>query len=261
MQNNLYKAIIKKDLKTVFSDRLIYLPFVLIPLIFCLLLPIGIYIGTMFSETMKDDFNSIPFPDIKDTFTEKDKLIAFALGFMFPPLFLIIPIFSGSIIAGTGFIGEKENKTIESLLYTNVTIGQLFKAKILSAFIPSLIVTFISFALFLIVNILGIYIVGSQYEFPFLKWSVLVLWLCPVITLLAIFMMVLVSAKAKSFQEAQQRTVFIILPIIFLIIGQVSGLFYLNTLIIFMIGLFILIINYFLFKAAINSYTPEKLVA
>lgn len=261
MQNNLYRAIVGKDLKTVFSDRLIYLPFILVPIIFCLLLPAGIYIGTIFSDSMKEDFNSIPFPDINDTYTDKDKLVAFALGFMFPPLFLIIPIMTASIIAGTGFVGEKENRTIESILYTNVTVNQLFKAKILSALVPSLTITFISFILFFIANILGIYIVGSQYEFPYAKWIVLVLWLCPAVTLLAIFMMVLVSAKAKTFQEAQQRTVFIILPIIFLILGQVSGLFYLNSLIIFTIGLFIFILNYFLFKKAVSSYTPEKLVA
>lgn len=261
MPNNIYKAIIRKDLRMVFSDKLIYLPFLLIPVIFCIIMPVGIFIGTNFADSMKDDFNSIPFPDIKDTYTDKDKLIAFSLGFMFPPLFLIIPILTASIIAGTGFVGEKENRTIESILYTNVTIGQLFKAKILSAFIPSFTITFLSFVLFLVVNIIGINLVGSQYVFPYLKWIILILWLCPAVSLLAIFVMVRVSASAKSFQEAQQRTVFIILPIIFILIGQVSGLFYLNTLIIFAIGLFVFGLNYFLFKAAINSYTAEKLVA
>lgn len=261
MLGNIYKAISKKDIKMVFSDRLIYLPIILIPIIFCFVLPIGIYIGSNFAETMKDDFNEIPFPGIDDSYTEKDKLIAFALGFMFPSLFLIIPILTASMIAGTGFVGEKENKTIESILYTNVTISQLFKAKIISAFIPSFTLTLASFIIFFIVNIIGINLVESIYVFPYLKWTVLILWLSPAVSLLAIYLMVLVSANANSFQEAQQRTVFIILPVILLVVGQATGLFYLNILTIFIIGLFIFILNYFLFKAAINSYTAEKLVA
>jgi len=259
MADNFYKAIIKKDLRTVFSDKLIYLPFILVPVIFCVILPIGAFIGSAFGNSA-NGLNSIPLPGIDPSYNAGDKVLAVALGMLFPSLFLLIPIMSGSIVAATGFIGEKEKKTIESLLYTRISIEQLFKAKILSAFVPSFLLTLASFILFFVISMAGLSIVGSHYVFPFMKWFVLIFWLSPVITLLAIFIMVLTSAKAKSFQEAQQRVVFIILPVVLIILGQVSGLFYLDTLVIFIAGLFILGINYFMLKLAVKSYTAEKLV-
>ena len=42
-----------------------------------------------------------------------------------------------SVVAASSFVGEKERKTLESLLYTPIDIASLFWGKLLSAFIPA----------------------------------------------------------------------------------------------------------------------------
>lgn len=262
MKSSVYKAFIKKDLKTVFGDKIIFLPMIIIPVIFCLLLPVGLLIGINFiPEKMSDsDFDKLPLPPEIMLLGEKEKILYTSLNILFPSLFLLIPVLTASIIAGTGFVGEKENKTIESILYSPVSISEIFNAKILSAFIPSFLITVFSFLMFLFVMLIGINLSGINLPFPVLKWSLLTLWVSPSVSLLSIFVMVIISASAKTYQQAQQRIIFIILPLLFLIIGQLSGIFILNSLLLFIIGLLIFITDFFLLKLSVKNFIPEKLI-
>jgi hypothetical protein len=72
--------------------------------------------------------------------------------------------------------------------------------------------------------------------------------------------MIVTSAKSKNFQEAQQKVVLIVLPVVVLTIGQATGLFALNTLILAILGLVVFLLNYILLTAAANSFVPEKLI-
>ncbi len=74
---------------------------------------------------------------------------------MFPSYFLIIPIMCSGVIGASSFVGEKEHKTLESLLYTPISMEQLLRAKILGVFVPSYIVTLISFIVFGIIFNVG----------------------------------------------------------------------------------------------------------
>ncbi|MBE2255122.1 MAG: ABC transporter permease subunit [Ignavibacteria bacterium] len=262
MKSSVYKAFIKKDLKTVFGDKLIYLPVVIVPAIFCIILPLGFIIGANFmpESTMNADFKNLPLPEELSHLNMNEKFLYMSLNTIFPSLFLLIPVMSASIIAGTGFVGERENKTIESILYTPVSTTDIFNAKVLSAFIPSFIYTIFTFLVFLLIIFIGILISEVKIVFPYEKWLVLIFWLSPAIALLSVFIMVLVSAKAKTFQQAQQRIVYIILPVILIGVGQISGLFIVNTFIIFLLGLLVFVSDYFLYKFCINSFIPEKLI-
>jgi ABC-type Na+ efflux pump permease subunit len=179
---------------------------------------------------------------------------------MFPNLFLLIPIMASSIIAASSFVGEKERKTMESLLYTPMSIKQLFTAKVIGTAIPAYIISLMCFVVFgIIVNIGGWFYFG-RLIFPNLKWIILVLWVTPAVTILAIAIMVIVSAKAETFQDAQQMSGFIVVPVILLFVGQVSGLFMLNTLILLAAGAVLYVADYILIKVASGKFMPEKLV-
>ncbi|HRE40799.1 MAG TPA: ABC transporter permease subunit [Ignavibacteria bacterium] len=262
MKSLIYKAFIKKDLKTVFGDKIIYLPFIILPVIFCVILPAGFIIASNFMSdaSVNDNFKEIPLPEEFQSLNLREKFLYLSLNTIFPSLFLLIPIMSASIIAGTGFVGEKENKTIESILYTPVSVSEIFKAKVLSALIPSILFTFVSFIIFFIILFIGKALSSVEIIIPVVKWFTLVFWLSPALALLAVLFMVLVSAKAKTFQQAQQRIVYIILPLIIIGIGQISGIFILNSLVLFIAGILIFTCNYFLFKFCEQSFVPEKLI-
>ena len=67
-------------------------------------------------------------------------LIVLILVYFFAPFYLILPLMVASVIAADSFAGEKERKTLEALLYTPTTDGELFLAKMLSAWTPAVAV-------------------------------------------------------------------------------------------------------------------------
>jgi membrane-bound ClpP family serine protease len=72
--------------------------------------------------------------------------------------------------------------------------------------------------------------------------------------------MVLVSAKANTFQEAQQMSAFIVLPVILLLFGLIGGLFILNEMVLIVMGAVIFLIDLILMKKSTQGFTPEKLL-
>lgn len=149
---------------------------------------------------------------------------------------------------------------MESLLYTPITLKELFIAKTVGVAIPAYFITLLSSIVFGIIMNIGGWIYFGRMIFPNLKWILLILWVCPAITLLGLSLMVLISAKAKTFQDAQQMSGLIVLPIVFVLIGQMTGLFLLNEAILFVVGAFLYVLDYVLMRNATRTFVPEKLV-
>jgi hypothetical protein len=83
----------------------------------------------------------------------------------------------------------------------------------------------------------------------------------PAISFLAIGIMVFVSAKVRGYQEANSMGGMIVLPIIGLMAGQATGLMYLSTGIMFLIGLLLLFVDAVLFWTISNTFHRDRLVA
>ena len=157
-------------------------------------------------------------------------------------------------------VGEKEHKTMETLLYTPISMEQLLRAKILGVFIPSYIITLLSFIAFGIIINIGGFIYFGGLIFPDVKWLIIILWISPAINLLSLTFTVMVSAKSKTFQEAQQVSGILVLPVILVLVGQMTGVIMLNNFIMFTAGAVLLVIDYILIKRISSKFIPEKLV-
>src|SRR4030042_6106143 len=83
--------------------------------------------------------------------TTQQVLIYIMTLYFFAALFLTMPVMASSVIASDSFAGEKERKTIEALLATPISDGELFLGKVLVSFIPAMIVTIASFISYSIV--------------------------------------------------------------------------------------------------------------
>ncbi len=94
-------------------------------------------------------------------------------------------------------MGEKEHKTLESLLYTPISMEQLLRAKILGVFVPSYMVTLISFIVFGIIFNIGGFFYFGRLIFPDVKWLIIILWISPAINLLSLIFTVMVSSKSE----------------------------------------------------------------
>ena len=92
------------------------------------------------------------------------------------------------------------------------------------------------------------------------NWLVLVFLLAPATTVFGVIFMVLVSGKSKSYMESMQISGYIVLPLVLLFIGQFTGLFQLNAIILLVISLVMVVLDFVLYFVAAKMFTPEKLL-
>ncbi|MCL2608900.1 MAG: ABC transporter permease subunit [Treponema sp.] len=178
---------------------------------------------------------------------------------MFPLMFLMIPItLSGTMAAGS-FIGEREKNTLETLLYSPLPLRDIFAAKILAPFFVGMAATFLSFLWMLAV--LGGIAFFTGIRVPLSpNWIPIILLIAPAVSLTAINLVVRLSAKAKTSEEAQSSMMLLILPLMGLMIGQTNGVLRLNLVLFVAVGIGLAIVALFLLKSSFGTFRHEKLL-
>jgi ABC-type Na+ efflux pump permease subunit len=243
--------VFKKDWLEIKRNNQVLLPILLVPLIFSVVLP-SIVLLISNTSSLGSSQNSMQdfLPLIANlpsdvqaqlaNFTPDQIMVYIMSVYFFAPFFLIIPIMASSVMGSDSFAGEKERKTIEALLATPLTDGELLMGKILVSLIPALAVTFVSFAIYaVIIDVATFSMFGGMLLIPNMVWLIMIFGVTPTLALCSIGLTVIISARVKGFKEAQQISVVLLLPILGLVFGQVSGLMILGpTLLAVMIGLF-----------------------
>ena len=95
---------------------------------------------------------------------------------------------------------------------------------------------------------------------PNIGWLLIMLLIAPAFSLIAIALTVRSSAKAKTIEEAQQRAVFLIFPILALVIGQFTGIILISTWLLLGLGVVLVILDVLLMKGVAKNFTYEKLL-
>lgn len=267
MNKTIVKAITRKDIKDIFRSKTLLLTLILIPVVFCLIIPTGVISSILYfnfdldagTQKMLDKFLLKVANEEILTFSLKEQLVYLFVNYMMASLFLLVPVITASTIAANSFVGEKERKTLESLLFAPITVKELFVSKVLSSFIPAFSVSLLSFILSgVIINVLS-YPTFRELIFPSLNWIVLITLLLPMVLVLTILLNVLISSRVKTYQEATNLGGVIVLPIIAILIGQVSGLFFLEVGLLVILSVVIFVINLVLMKQ-IAKYNDRHLL-
>lgn len=263
------KAIMRKDLKQVLQNRMVWLPMVVLPAILQIILPLVMILLPSFIDP--EEFGSSDIEPLLAHMPEalkapiaglsgQQQWIFFSSNYIFAPFFLIVPLMVSSILGSDSFVGEKERKTLEGLLYTPVSDTELFVAKLLVALLPALVISIASFVLYaIVVNLSGYHAMGRLF-FPTAIWWPLVFWLGPGVSVAGLGATVLVSSKAKSFMQAQQISGLLVLPVVFLMISQISGLFFLGTTLIVILGLFVWLVGIWLIWVGAKTFSRGELI-
>lgn len=267
-------AIVKKDIRQIFTSRQTLLPMIVVPLVFSIFIPLTIIFSMHGAQTQispKDSnelsaylvllagqrdilaqLKAIPSPDLQMTYL--------FLNYLFMPMFVLIPAMASCIISASCIVGEKEKKTMETLLYSPVPMGQMFWAKVLAAFLPAIVITAVAVTIYgCIVNFGTVQLFG-RFIFPTSNWWLFLFLMTPAFSLLATILMVFVSAKAKTYQSAQQWSIIIILPVIGLLMAQTSGALFLTPAMLAVIGGVVLVLDVFLVFKGLGRFTRQKLI-
>jgi len=172
----------------------------------------------------------------------------------------LIPGIIPSIVASYSFVGEKINRSMEPLLATPTTDDELLIGKSLAVFIPTMVGTFVAF----LVNIIVIDIIlfptfGGIYA-PNLSWIIVMFLLAPTICIAAIEANVLVSSRMKDVRAAQQVGGLIVMPLMLLLFGSVTGVFPLTPLNLLIMSLGFIAVAFALFVVARRLFQREKIL-
>lgn len=148
-------------------------------------------------------------------------------------IFIIVPATLPTIIATYSIVGEKNNRSLEPLLATPTTDGELLAGKIFSAFIPSMGSTLLAFTLgVVLLDVVLIPKVGYPL-LPNLTWILSMFLLAPTACLMSVLACVLVSSKVSDVRAAQQLGGFVVMPVVVLMLGVLSGFIFLSPVMIF----------------------------
>ena len=150
------RAIIAKDVIAIRRSKAIVIPMLAVPALLMIVMPV--VIGTASKSSSRSNIQQVlenipgDFADPILALPADEQLIVLVLGYLLAPLFLIVPLMVSAVLAADAFAGEKERKTLESLLHLPISDAELFYAKLLTAFIPAMVVSWVGFLCFAIVS-------------------------------------------------------------------------------------------------------------
>lgn len=262
MINSMQRSLIQKDIKGITSNSRLFSVMLIVPLALAVFVPAIMVLTFALAPLQGSDIEPILalLPDNIDPGSIRQELLQLLINNIMPLFFLLIPIMASSVMAASSFVGEREKRTLETLLYSPLSLAQVFSAKILASFIVSMMVSLISFAAMLVVVELLMFFIMGTWLMPNVNWLVLMLLVSPALSLIAITVIVRGSAKAQTMEESQQRSVFLIMPIILLAAGQFTGLMLITWWMLLILGVVLGALALVLLNKARGRFTYETLL-
>ena len=228
MMNRIH-TIIDKEWAEVFKNRLVIFTVVLLPLIFTILPLVILYVtrstagsggsSADMPATFAATCGNLSMGDCIQIFTINE----FLLFYMMMPV--IIPI----TIAAYSIVGEKTTRSLEPLLATPISTIELLIGKGLAASIPAILATWVSFGLFVsLVRVVG----GSPAVVAHVLspiWLLAVVVAGPLMAILSVNFALFVSSRVNDPRVAEQISAVLVLPILLILFGQISGFIILSV--------------------------------
>ncbi len=262
---NAIGAVVRKDLTAVRRSKAVLLPMLLVPTLLLVVLPA--VIGAVAARAKPVDvtrfLGSLPGGIAEPILSlpEHEQLVVMVSGYLLAPLFLIVPLMVCAVLAADAFAGEKERRTLETLLHLPIRDRDLYVAKVLAAYGPAVAVSWVGFVAFAVVTNAIAWPVMERVFIPTQLWAVLIVWVSPAVAGVGLGIMVRVSAWARTAQEANQLGGAVILPIIFVAMGQATGLLLVDLWVSIAVGALLWIVAAALVISGSRRFTRDRLAS
>lgn len=260
------RTVILKDVVAVKRSKAIVLPMALVPLVLIVIMPIliGIISRNAGHDQVQNALSSPMLNRLADPILrlpEAEQLVVLVLGYLLSPLLLVIPLMVSAVLAADAFAGEKERRTLETLLHLPITDRDLFFAKVLGSFLPAVAITWIGAILYCIITNVVAWPVTQRMFLPFSQFTVMIIWIAPAVALLSLGLLVIVSSRARTTQEANQLGGAVILPLIFLAAAQTSTVLLMSIPVVLSFGAAIWVIALGLIWINGRRFTRDRLAS
>jgi ABC-2 type transport system permease protein len=176
------------------------------------------------------------------------------------PFYLMMPAVIPTLISSYSIVGEKKCGTLEPMLATPVSTMDILFGKSLAAAIPSILITWISFLIFMALVDLATAPLFGYYILPDAKWLISLFITAPLLSLASVYMSVLASSRINDIRAAQQVSAVFIIPIMSCFILQLFGIISLDIGIILIISAALLLLDIMLAFAGVMIFNREDIL-
>ncbi len=254
------KTIIKKEWAEVFKKRMVLFSVIFMPL-FLSLLPL-IILYSMGGSAQNSANAELPaqFQQICGADLTGGQCMQYYIVSEFLIMFMLIPLFIPVNIAAYSIVGEKTTHSLEPLLATPITTGELLAGKNLASVIPAVIATWIGFAIFAIGSL--IITGGGTLAAALLDpmWLIAIFLAGPLMAVLSVNFSIMVSSRVNDPRVAEQLSAVIILPLLAVFFGQIAGLFILNSTLILIMCVVLLLVDILMVYLSIRLFQRETIL-
>lgn len=259
-------ALVRHEWRRSLRDTAALVPVLLFPLLFSVVLP-GVSVGLVARsddlasrlhgiEAFLDRVSAVVAPGA----STQEVLVVAVTVYVFAPLFLLIPVIVATTGASAAFVGERERRTLDGLLYGPASVREIYLAKTLASVIPAVLLTWVSFLAFTVVVSVAAWPVMGRVFFPDLTWLFAVVVLVPLIAFIVIGVVVLISTRARSVQSAQGVSVFFVLPVVASIISQATGAMLIDRLVVAVLGAVLVLAAAIIYRVMVRMVDDADLV-
>ena len=245
-------VILRKEFREIRQQRLLLFSVLLPPLLFVVLPLLYLQLGGNGSKA-----SSLHVPSLQGL--TPPEYTQGVIGTTFSNIFILLSMIVPSTIAAYSIIGEKTSRTLEPLLATPVRRWQLLAGKILSALLPSVLATWISGGLF-IVELAIVTDANVVSHVVTAGWLILFLVGTPLLGLIAVAVMTAISSRVNDTRTAQQLSIWAVVPIIGIILGELSGQFELTALVAVITSLILIPVAILLTWGAAQLFQRETIL-
>jgi len=235
----------QKDLSIIRRNKYVFYSLIGLPLI------LGVFLPLTFVFALNAEFTALPRSQF---FAAANQLINISATYL-----IVISAVLPSVIASYSFVGEKIEKSLEPLLATPTTDGELLLGKSLASFIPCLAVTYL--AAFVSASILDgwSFIRAGAFLVPNTFWIIAIGLITPLACVMSVEVNVFVSSRVNDIRAAQQLGGLVVLPIIVLLILVVTGV-ELSLLIGILATVVLVVVDVMLFYLSKETFQREEIL-
>ena len=256
--------VLKKDLIELSKDGALIFTLLIIPVLFSVIFPLLLFLfGTRKELTvgiagLTSFLGQIKVIGIPDNIRQDAAPLYAIFTYFFLPLFMLIPVTIATILASSSFIGEKEHKTLEGLLYTPISKRNLILGKALSCGLPSILITVVAVFIYsILVNVFGWQYFG-HIILPNFSWILVTVFISPLLVFLSILLIIWSSQYVKTSKSAQSVAMLLVAPIFGMIVSQSTGALIIGLKETVILIATLMILSLFLFLFVSKHFDFEK---
>lgn len=215
-------TVIRTELKQLFQAKDFWIPmvalggffFVIIPTILLVLIN---KVGSVEAiQSISDTVDALPEATKEATAGMSPQAqVSYTLAvYLFSPIAVVVPLTISTAVGASSIVGERERGTGEFLAHSPADVREIYGGKLIASAVPGYLTTAVGFTLYsIMVNVVAGPEIGYWF-FPTPAWWLLITWVLPPFMVIALSLVLRLSARVKSTAAAQQASGLVTLPLI-----------------------------------------------